>query len=119
MTTKVGSQSSAANNWSCTVPNFMTPSQRMTIGPRYTPSHASPFGPLNGVALAAGKVIVSATVVGGEHHDRVVGLPHVVELLEHETDVVVELLHTCFLDAPVLTATAHAQHFFIFRRGHS
>ena len=34
MSTSVGTQSSAANSWLCTVPGLMTPGQRMTIGAR-------------------------------------------------------------------------------------
>ena len=50
-------------------------------------------------------------VVGGEDDDGVVGLPHVVDLLEHEADIVVHLLHAGFVDAPVLAArlTHHRQ----------
>src|SRR5262249_7224975 len=45
-----------------------------------------------------------SAIVGSEDDDGVVGLPHVVELLEHEADVVVHLLHAGFVDAPVLAA---------------
>src|SRR5262249_2377190 len=44
-------------------------------------------------------------VVGGENNNRVVELPHVFQLLEHEADVVVHLLHAGFVDAPVLAAS--------------
>jgi hypothetical protein len=42
-------------------------------------------------------------VVGGEDDD-VLELPHVLELLEDEADIVVHLLHAGFVDAPVLAA---------------
>src|SRR5262245_33742128 len=60
ISTKVGSQSSAANSWFFTVPGRITPGQRMTIGARYPPSQASPFWPLNGVIPPSGKLICSA-----------------------------------------------------------
>src|SRR5262245_5867688 len=62
ISTKVGSQSSAANSWFFTVPGRITPGQRMTIGARYPPSQASPFWPLNGVIPPSGKLICSATL---------------------------------------------------------
>ena len=43
-------------------------------------------------------------VVGGEHDDGVVELADVFQLLEHEANVVVHLLHAGFVDAPVLAA---------------
>src|SRR5262247_766124 len=58
--TSVGSQSRAANSWFFTVPGRMTPGQRITIGARYPPSHASPFWPLNGVTPPSGKEMASA-----------------------------------------------------------
>ncbi len=56
-------------------------------------------------------------VVGGEDDDGVVHLAHGLELFEYLADVVVELLHTGFLDAPVFAAL-HAHHGFILRRQH-
>src|SRR5262249_14636260 len=56
-------------------------------------------------------------VVGGEHDDGVVGLAHVVELLEHDANVVVHLLHAGFVDAPVLASTL-ADHLLVLRRQH-
>ena len=44
-------------------------------------------------------------------------LAHVVELLEHDADVVVHLLHAGFVDAPVLAAP-DAQHGLVLRRQH-
>src|SRR4029453_2964097 len=60
MSTSVGTQARAANNWLCTVPGLMTPGQRMTIGARRPPSRASPFCPLNGGTPPSGKEIASA-----------------------------------------------------------
>src|SRR5262249_14719682 len=58
------------------------------------------------------------TVVGGEDDDSVVGLPHVVDLLENEADVVVHLLHAGFVDAPVLAAgLAHHGHILVRQHG--
>ena len=50
-------------------------------------------------------------VVGGEDDDGVVGLAHLLDLLQNEADVVVHLLHAGFVDAPVLAAglTHHGQ----------
>src|SRR5262249_9768332 len=44
------------------------------------------------------------TIVGGEDDNRVVELADVFQLLEDDTDVVVHLLHTSFVDTPVLAA---------------
>ena len=56
-------------------------------------------------------------VVGGEDDDGVVELAHVFELLEHDADVVVHLLHADFVDAPVLAAL-DAQHVLVLLRQH-
>ena len=53
-------------------------------------------------------------VVGGEDDDRVVELAHVLQLLQHDADVVVQLLHAGFVEAPILAAGL-ADHRFIFR----
>ena len=76
----------------------------MTIGARKPPSQVLSFWPLNGVMPPSGKVIGLGAVVGGEDHDGVVELAHVLQLLEHDADVVVHLLHAGFVDAPVLAA---------------
>src|SRR5205823_7662756 len=57
------------------------------------------------------------TVVGGEHHDGIVLLPHVFELLEDVSDVVVHLLHAGFVHAPVLAALG-TYHVHILVRQH-
>src|SRR5262249_27430630 len=57
------------------------------------------------------------TIVGGEDDDGVVGLTHVIELLEDVADIVVKLLHAGFFDAPILAARL-TQHGFILRREH-
>src|SRR5262249_56052955 len=57
------------------------------------------------------------TIIGSEEGNRVVEFAHVLELLEDVTDIVVQLLHTGFLDSPILTALL-AQHSFILRRQH-
>ena len=57
-------------------------------------------------------------VVGGEHDDGVVELAHVFELLEHDADVVIHLLHAGFVDAPVLAAgLAHHGHVLVRQHG--
>jgi len=53
------------------------------------PSQVVSFPPLKGVVPRLG------TVVGGEDDDGVVGLPHVVDLLEHEANV----SSICFMPA--------------------
>src|SRR5262249_12951298 len=59
-----------------------------------------------------------SAVVGGEDDDRVVGLPHVIDLLEHEANVVVHLFHTSFVDAPVLAAgLTHYGHVLVRQHG--
>ncbi len=52
----------------------------------------------------SGKLMVSAPLSVVKHDDGVVELAHVLELLEHDADVVVHLLHAGFVDAPVLAA---------------
>ena len=56
-------------------------------------------------------------VVGSEDDDRVIELAHVLELLEHDADIVVHLLHAGFVDAPVLAALL-AHHRLVLRRQH-
>src|SRR5262245_40486556 len=56
-------------------------------------------------------------IVGGEDDDGVVGLPHLVDLLQHVADVVVHLLHAGFIDAPILAASL-ADHGLVLRRQH-
>src|SRR5262249_38440475 len=56
-------------------------------------------------------------IVRGEHDNGVVGLSHVVDLLEHVADVVVHLLHAGFLDAPILAANL-AEHGQVLVRQH-
>ena len=58
-------------------------------------------------------------VVGGEDDDGVVELAHGLELGQHDADVVVQLLHTDFVDAPVLAAlrTQHRQVLWREHRG--
>ena len=46
-------------------------------------------------------------VVGGEDDDGVVVDAHVLELLHHEADVVVELRHAGFMDGPAVLGVAH------------
>src|SRR5262249_42948836 len=92
---------------------------------RPTDHHRSAYAALPGGQLAAlersGATIRKGdglgTVVRGEHDDGVVGLTHVVDLLEHEADVVVHLLHARFVDAPIL-ATRLTNHRQILVRQH-
>src|SRR5262249_13992630 len=51
---------------------------------------------------AVGEADSFGAVVGGEHDDRIVKLPHVLKLLEYVANVVIHLLHAGFVDAPVL-----------------
>ena len=46
-------------------------------------------------------------VVGGEDDDGVVVDAHVLELLHHDADVVVELRHAGFMDGPAVLGVAH------------
>ena len=48
-----------------------------------------------------------SAVVGGEDDDGVVVDTHVLELLHHQTDVVVELRHAGFVDGPAVLRVAH------------
>src|ERR1700733_11795037 len=75
------------------------------------------LSPLEGCDAAVGEADRFGTVVGGEDHDRVIELAHVFQLLENDADVVVQLLHTGFVDAPVLSSF-YAKHSFILRREH-
>ncbi|MCY1544353.1 hypothetical protein D9M68_802300 [compost metagenome] len=60
MSTKVGSQSRAANISFFTVPGSICPGQRTTSGARMPPSQVDSLPPLKGVVPPSGKVIVSA-----------------------------------------------------------
>src|SRR5262249_35774044 len=86
---------------------------------RTWPNHAGPtddrrgtiaaFPSLAFLALEWGDATVGeggrlGPIVSREDDDGVVGLSHVVDLLEHEADVVVHLLHAGFVDAPILPA---------------
>src|SRR5262249_426660 len=53
-------------------------------------------------------------VVGGEDHDGVIELAHGLQLRKHDTDVVIHLLHSRLVDAPVLAAPlAHHGHVLV------
>src|SRR5215472_7036093 len=56
-----------------------------------------------------------SAVVSGKHDDRVVQLTHLFQLRQNNTDVIVELLHTGFVYAPVLSARL-SDHSLILRR---
>src|SRR6185312_4497121 len=103
ISTSVGSQSSEANIWFLTVPGLMCPGQRTTSG-----AHAAfPGGELAALERRDAAIRIGdhlGAVVGGEGDQRVVELTHVLELLEDVADVVIELLHAGFVDAPVLAA---------------
>ena len=82
------------------------------------PSQVFIFEPLNGVMPPSGKVNVSAPLSVVKHDDGVVELTHLLELLEHEADVVVHLLHAGLVDAPVLAAgLAHHGHVLVRQHG--
>ena len=68
------------------------------------PSQVESFPPLNGVVPPSGKVMVSAPLSVVKQRMVLSSWPIVLELLEHEADVVVHLLHAGFVDAPVLAA---------------
>src|SRR5215467_12910424 len=59
---------------------------------------------LEGCDAAVGEGDGLGAVVGGEDHDGVIELTHVFELLEDDADVVVQLLHACLVETPVLAA---------------
>src|ERR1700722_1087187 len=114
MLTNVGTQSRDANISFLIVPGLITP------GPadHHRSAHAAfPGGQLaalerGGAAVREGDGL--SAVVGGEDDNRVVGLPHVVDLLENEADVVVHLLHAGCVDAPVLAAgLTHHRHVLV------
>ena len=67
--------------------------------------------PLNGVVPPSGKVMVSAPLSVVKTTMVLLVLPHVVDLLEDDADIIVHLLHAGFVDAPVLAArlTHHRQ----------
>ena len=75
------------------------------------PSQVVSLPPLNGVVPPSGKVIVSAPLSVVKTTMVLSSLAHLLELLQHEADVVVHLLHAGFVDAPVLAAglTHHGQ----------
>ena len=73
--------------------------------------------PLKGVVPPSGKVMRLGAVVGREHHDRVVELAHILQLLQHDADIVIDLLHAGFVEAPVLAAGL-ADHGLVFVRQH-
>ena len=111
MSTSVGSQSSAANS-------LVLDRARLDVA-RPTDDQRSAVAAFPGLALLALERRNAAVregdrlgaVVGGEDDDGVVELAHVLQLLEHEADVVVHLLHAGFVDAPVLAARlAHHGH---------
>ena len=89
----------------------MTPGQRMTHGARMPPSQVRQLPGFERGDAAVREGLNLGAVVGGEDDDRVVELAHVFELLEHDADVVVHLLHAGFVDAPVLAALG-ADHVF-------
>src|SRR5215472_2083145 len=116
MSTNVGTQSSKANIWFFTVPGLICPCQRTTCGARKPPSQAWPFWPLNGVTPPSGKVIDSAPLSVVKTTIVLSSCP-ICSNFANTADIVVELLHAGFLDAPVL-ATFFAQHVQIFLRQH-
>src|SRR5580704_4825701 len=85
-------------------------------------AHAAfPGGELSSFERSVATVRISdhfSTVVSGENDDSVIQLTHLLELREHQANVVIHLLHAGFVDAPVLTAwlTDHC-HVFIRQHG--
>ena len=73
--------------------------------------------PLNGVMPPSGISDVLGAVVGCEDDNRIIELAHVLEFLENVADIVVQLLHAGFVDAPVLAAGL-ADHGHILVRQH-
>src|SRR5262245_49358051 len=69
-----------------------------------------------GAAVGEGEDL--GAIVGGEHDDGVVGLSHVVDLLQDVPDVVVQLFHAGFVDPPVLAAgLTHHGHVLVRQHG--
>ena len=113
MLTSVGTQSSDANMSFFTVPGRMVPGQRTSERRAHAAFPGGQLAALEGRGAAVREGDGLGAVVGGEDDDRVVELAHVFELLEHDADVVIDLLHAGFVEAPVLAAglTHHAQVF--------
>ena len=95
----------------------MWPGQRTT----HRTAHAAfPGGELSALerrGAAVRKADGLGAVVGGEADDGVVELAHVLELLDHDADVVVHLLHAGLVHAPVLAAGL-ADHGLVLVRQH-
>src|SRR5262245_59698888 len=69
-----------------------------------------------GTAVGEGEDL--GAIVGGEHHNGVVGLSHLLDFLKDVPDIVVHLLHAGFVDAPVLAAgLAHHRHVLVRQHG--
>jgi hypothetical protein len=93
--------------------------------PRPTDHHRAAVPAFPGLAFltlerghtTVGKRNRLGAIVAREGDDRVVKLAHVFQLLEHDANIVVELLHAGFVDPPVLAAP-FAQHCLVFRRQH-
>ena len=104
MLTSVGSQSSDAKMSFLTVPgpDDARPADEQRCAHAAFPGAQLAALERRGAAVREGDGL--GAVVGGEDDDRVVELAHVLELLQHDADVVVHLLHAGFVEAPVLAA---------------
>src|SRR5207249_11068464 len=82
-------------------------------GPAYHRRHAKaaledgPFALCERRLSAIGPSEDFGAVVGGEDDDGVVILAHVLELLHHQTDVIIELGHAGFLFRPAILRVTH------------
>jgi len=74
----------------------MTPGQRMTRGTRQPPSQFVSFSDRNAVVPPSGQL---STVVGGPHHDRVVGDAQVVEFFAELADMTIVFDHAVWVSA--------------------
>src|SRR5580692_3605868 len=108
--TNVGNQSSPDMTPFSTLPAGTLPGQRMMAGTRKPPSKTVPLLCANGVCPPSGQV---KTSVGREHDDGVVVDAQVLELLHHQTDIVVELRHAGFVNGPAVLRIARG---FVFWR---
>ncbi len=91
---------------------FCTGVRRDLAGPAQDARHAEaafddrPFALRERRRSAIGPGEEFGAVVGGEHDDGIVVLAHIFELLQHQSDVVIELGHAGFLFRPAILRVA-------------
>ena len=89
-----------------TLPAGTLPGQRIIAGARKPPSMTVPLLPRERRLSAVRPGEDFGAVVGGEDDDGVVVDAHVLELLHHRADDVVELRHAGFVDGPAVLRVA-------------